>query len=79
MENGGKKGKTKVIKLSPKQKELVMAAINERQMVQGRLNELTKKEGDMVAIVLDSNGVDNEKVGELKFNEDQTEIHVTLK
>lgn len=58
------------IVLSEKQKELVSAAINERRFLQEETQKAFKREGEIVALVVDAAGFDNMKVVEAKITED---------
>ena len=58
------------IVLTEKQKGVILAAVEERRFLQQRTQEAFKREGDLVSLVIDAAGFDNEKVAEAKISED---------
>ena len=60
--------------LTEKQKGIILASIEERRFLQGRTQEALKREGDLVSLVIDGAGFDNEKIAEAKISEDGTSL-----
>lgn len=66
--------KEEIIILSDKQKEIVLGAIENRRFIQNKAQEAFKREGEVVALVIDGAGLDNSKVAEAKVSEDGTSL-----
>lgn len=72
------KTRKEIIMFTPRQKEIVLGAIDERRFLQEKAKEALKKEGDLVSLVIDSNGFDSETVSGATISEDSNSLIVTL-
>lgn len=66
--------KEETFPLTEKQKEVILAAIQERRFLQEKTQEALKREGDLVSLVIDGAGFDNASVLGAKLSEDGTSL-----